>query len=410
MLIPIRKQTFSSTSTIKATFTTYNGVTVWDTSTYTTTVDADAVTVYVTTTQQPPPSSTPDQPSRSQLPASQSGDAQPPVSDPHPTVSAAGANSKTTAMSIDTSAALVELQSAVPMTAQTNPGAACFLQTSYKRCYTTPTWWTSLPSNAKSYFATINAANTAACTSCANSTSSGSGLSPGAKAGIGIGTVAGVAALGGLIALLLFKFGFIGGSSAAGAVAGGSQMAHAGGSSAAPTGYVGSSAANPGWSGMVGDPSGGGWSGVVGSGTGAAPPPPPPHHPIVPIPIIAGMRTRTESGGAQSPRDSSYAASQSQRVVPRRPVPESGAQSPVSLRSGVANPFESQAVYSGTLVGGRAAGELSGGERSARELPGAERSARELSGAERQVSELSEFSEERQTRMGSPSEFASRWS
>lgn len=398
-----------------ATFTTYNDVTVWDTSTYTTTVDADAVTVYVTTTQQPPSTVAPAAASStapgSQLPASQSGDVQPPVSGPHPTVSAVGANSKTTAMSIDTSAALAELQSAVPMTAQTNPSAACFLQTSYKRCYTTPTWWTSLPSDAKSYFAAINAANTAACTSCANSTSSGSVLSPGAKAGIGIGTVAGVAALGGLVALLLLKFGFIGGSSAAGTAAGGSQMAHTGGSSAAPTGNVGSSAANPGWSGMVGDPSGGGWSGVVGSGTGAAPPAPPLHHPIVPIPIIAGMRSRTESGGAQSPRDSSYAASaQSQRIVPRRPVPESGAQSPVSLRSGVTNPFESQAVYSGTLVGGRAAGELSGGERSVRELPGTERSARELSGVERQVSELSEFSEERQTGTGSPSEFASRWS
>lgn len=167
-------------------------------------------------------------------------------------------------------AALSELQSLVPVTAQQDSAAACFLLTSYSTCYTTPTWYTSLDSGAQSYFSSVNAANTAACTSCASSTSHSDHLSAGAKAGIGVGAAAGAVALIGIIFGILKCMGIIGSGAGAGSAAW-TGVAGAGAAGGAAAGAGAGNAAG-GWNGVSGDPSNGahGWNGVAGDPSSGA--------------------------------------------------------------------------------------------------------------------------------------------
>jgi hypothetical protein len=166
------------------------------------------------------------------------------------------------------------LQTAVPQSVQSDLAGACFLNTAYTT-YTTPYWYTVMPSNAQSYFSSVNAENTAACIA---PYGGGSGLSPGAKAGIGVGVAVGLAGLGGLVYLLI-KLGIIGSSSAA--AGGSSAAAVSGASSAAPP-------PPPTWNGITGPE----WSGVTGSG---AAPPAPNNVPIPPIIAAAAIRRSSDN-------------------------------------------------------------------------------------------------------------------
>lgn len=80
------------------------------------------------------------------------------------------------------------LRTLVPSSVQTDPSGACFLQTSV--CQATPSWWSSVPTDAKSYYSSAYSANIATCTSCPLGLSGtiikeqSSNLSTGAKAGI----------------------------------------------------------------------------------------------------------------------------------------------------------------------------------------------------------------------------------
>lgn len=183
--------------------------------------------------------------------------------------------------------ALSTLRNLVPSSVQTDPTGACFVQQAYSACYTTPTWWSTIPPDSQTYFSSANAANNAACTSCSKP-----GLTTGAKAGIGVGVGVGVAALAGL-AIFGIKAGLMGGilgGSAAKAASGGAasgSAAHA----AAPAGQAGqvqmSQAAmasqGTGWSGATGGGQAG-WSGA----TGGYPVPPPAHFPAGEVAGAAG--------------------------------------------------------------------------------------------------------------------------
>jgi hypothetical protein len=166
----------------------------------------------------------------------------------------------------------------VPTSDQTNAEAACFLDTSSKLAYTTPTWYTTLPPAAQSYFASVNT-NFAACTSvpaiAQPPNRSGSSLSPGAKAGAVVGSIASAAALVALVLWLLTKFGIIGSSTAAGTSA--AQIPQSS------------------WNGVVNP----GWNGVVGGGSAPPPPPAPTGH--APIIIGAVGRDRRESSQSLKP-------------------------------------------------------------------------------------------------------------
>ncbi|KAH5250559.1 hypothetical protein HBI71_162150 [Parastagonospora nodorum] len=153
---------------------------------------------------------------------------------------------------------------------------------------------------AQSYFASVNAQNTAACK--AISTPVSSGLSDGAKAGIGVGIPVALAVIGGIVYLLI-KAGIIGGATAAstsapawsGVVgAGGAGGASAAGNTAPAwsgvTGTGGGGSSAPAWSGVTGGESS--WNGVAGSAHA-----PPPAHPMSNIPpvLIAGALRRSSS-------------------------------------------------------------------------------------------------------------------
>ncbi|VUC36348.1 unnamed protein product [Clonostachys rosea] len=58
------------------------------------------------------------------------------------------------------------LQTAIPTSAQTDPEARCFLMSGHATQYTTPAWYTTLPSDLQSYYAsaTVEASATAQCT------------------------------------------------------------------------------------------------------------------------------------------------------------------------------------------------------------------------------------------------------
>jgi hypothetical protein len=188
-----------------------------------------------------------------------------------------------------------------------------------------------MPSPAQSYFASVNAQNTAACV--ANSNHGGSGLSTGAKAGIGVGVSVAAVALVGLLAFVLMKAGVIGGGAAAASTPAWSGVAGGGGGAAsAPvmSGMAGGGAAaasTPAWGGAVGAGAVGGaiagasapassaatgtgsgahpapgWNGVTGgeqgwngvTGYGAPPSGPPGTHGIPPV-LAAGIVRRSIS-------------------------------------------------------------------------------------------------------------------
>lgn len=97
------------------------------------------------------------------------------------------------------------LATAIPASARTESSDACFVNTPYSY-YSTPTWYSTLPTQAQSYYSSVNQGNTAACTlspagaaALAGAHSTHHGLSGGAIAGIVIGAI--VAAL--LLLLLL---------------------------------------------------------------------------------------------------------------------------------------------------------------------------------------------------------------
>jgi hypothetical protein len=153
---------------------------------------------------------------------------------------------------------------------------------------------------AQSYFASVNDQNTAACEAASATVSSG--LSDGAKAGIGVGIPLALAVIGGIVYLLI-KVGIIGGATAASTSApawsGVVGVGAAGGASAA-----GNTA--PAWSGITGSGSGGAlaptWSGVIGgesswNGVAESAHAPPPAHPMSNIPpaLIAGAVRRSSS-------------------------------------------------------------------------------------------------------------------
>ncbi|KAF2028835.1 hypothetical protein EK21DRAFT_90348 [Setomelanomma holmii] len=139
-----------------------------------------------------------------------------------------------------------------------------------------------MPSPAQSYFASVNAQNTGACS--VTSSSDGNGLSDGAKAGIGVGVPAAIALVG-AIAFLLFKTGIIGAGAAASASA----------SAPAFSGATGTGAHAPGWSGVTGTESA--CNGVAGSHAMSAAPPMGGAPPIV----IAGV-VRTSSSSERNQR------------------------------------------------------------------------------------------------------------
>lgn len=299
-----------------------------------------------------------------------------------------GKSAATTALTAPLSTSLLSiLQTAIPVTAQTDPLAACFLVSAHSTQFTTPDWYTSLPSNAASYFSSLNA-GAAATVSCApsNTSSTGPSLSPGAKGGIGVGAATGAGIVVTAIVLALMKAGLLtgigggiaasaGGGAMSGAAAGGGMSAAGGGMSAAGGGMStvgggGMSAAGggggmggavSGGGGMGGGASGGmastsattapaawngvagsgaaGWNGLVGTGAGAAAA----NHAAVPIvPPVAGsyqQRDQNENrygqGNSVRPVLQPLRSNSSQHSIPRKNVASSSVRettvSPVSL-------------------------------------------------------------------------------
>lgn len=184
-------------------------------------------------------------------------------------------SSTTTTTNLPNTASLLsDLQSGVPTTAQADPAAACFLNTSYTAFYSTPAWYTALPVSAQSYFSSLNAGNVTACTASPLPGTQNSGLSPGAEGGIAVGAIAGAALVGLLLWFLIAKC-----------------MASSSSETAASgwNGVVGSAPPPAGWNGVVGSHPGG-WDGIVGS-------PPPAHYgqtPFIPILGAAVPRRRSE--------------------------------------------------------------------------------------------------------------------
>jgi hypothetical protein len=116
------------------------------------------------------------------------------------------------------------VETAIPQSAQRDPSAACFLIRSYAPYYSTPSWYMALPTAAQSYLLSVNAENTAACSSLGavtgaafgfipttaadagttTSSNNSGGLGSGAKIGIVAGTVVtGAAIFGALLYWLL---------------------------------------------------------------------------------------------------------------------------------------------------------------------------------------------------------------
>ena len=128
-----------------------------------------------------------------------------------------------------------------------------------------------------------------------SSPSGGSGLSDGAKAGIGVGVPVAIAAIG-AVAYLLFKTGIVGTGAAA---SGPAWSGVAGGGAPAP-------APAPAWSGVTGGESA--WNGVTGGEhawngvTGSGPPPAvPPTYDAAPIFIVGAVRKNSSSDDSRIP-------------------------------------------------------------------------------------------------------------
>ena len=110
----------------------------------------------------PTPSPTPGGLSPSPTPSPTPGSPSP---SPSPTTSPVASNPTPT----PTPDPLSELNAGVPPSAKADPAAACFLSTQFSCYYTTPAWYTSLPSDAQSYYSSTNsvADHSAFCTSTA---------------------------------------------------------------------------------------------------------------------------------------------------------------------------------------------------------------------------------------------------
>ncbi|KAH8724054.1 hypothetical protein GQ44DRAFT_802109 [Phaeosphaeriaceae sp. PMI808] len=104
-----------------------------------------------------------------------------------------------------TSVVVATSVNAVPSGIQSDPTRACFLNAAFTS-YTTPIWFTVMPSPAQSSFASANAQNTGACVP--NSPARG-GLSTGAKVGIGIGVPTAIIFLAVLVFLLMKRGGYL---------------------------------------------------------------------------------------------------------------------------------------------------------------------------------------------------------
>ncbi|CAG9949160.1 unnamed protein product [Clonostachys rosea f. rosea IK726] len=100
------------------------------------------------------------------------------------------------------------IRTAIPTSAQTEPTAPCFLTATGDSVYTTPDWYTALPSELQSYYSSVNvgASLSSYCTAAPTSPGGshgtpGSSLSKGGKVGVAVGAVAIAVALGVLIFL-----------------------------------------------------------------------------------------------------------------------------------------------------------------------------------------------------------------
>ncbi|PMD31605.1 hypothetical protein L207DRAFT_572798 [Hyaloscypha variabilis F] len=192
---------------------------------------------------------------------------------------------------------LSELNAGVPPSAKADLAAACFLSTQFSCYYTTPAWYTSLPSDAQSYYSSTNsvADHSAFCTSTAiinpqcNSTSPHASLSPGAKGGIGVGK--------GAPAFKPF-------------LTGPPPPPTLPYTSPPTTTQVPTIGPNATTGPTTGPNTTSGWAGV--SGPGAIPPPPLPHH-GVPVPFIVGAYRR------QGDRDQN-------RTIPRKAIASASSQ------------------------------------------------------------------------------------
>lgn len=178
---------------------------------------------------------------------------------------------------VNTSAILVILQTGIPVSAQYNAAAACFLNNSYTSFYSTPSWYTALPASAQSYFSSINSGNTIACTAEKGSGSGSSKLSAGAKAGIAIGAIVAAAVIGLLIWLTGTKAGLFGASKPA---------------APAPTEWDGvSPAGQVSWNGLSGQSVGSG-QGVAEMGTSS------PSHGYI-VPVVGAARHEKDGNQAE---------------------------------------------------------------------------------------------------------------
>ncbi|CAI6021444.1 unnamed protein product [Clonostachys chloroleuca] len=100
------------------------------------------------------------------------------------------------------------IRTAIPTSAQTEPTAPCFLTVTGDSVYTTPDWYTALPSELQNYYSSVNAGASLSsyCTEAPTSPGGshgtpGSSLSKGGKVGVAVGAVAIAVALGVLIFL-----------------------------------------------------------------------------------------------------------------------------------------------------------------------------------------------------------------
>jgi hypothetical protein len=235
---------------------------------------------------------------------------------------------------------LSELNAGVPPSAKANPAAACFLSTQFSCYYTTPAWYTSLPSDAQSYYSSTNsvADHSAFCTSTAiinpqcNGTSPHASLSPGAKGGIGVGVVAGVVGIVGLIICIMKVCLGKGAPAFKPFLTGPPPPPTLPYTSPPTTTQVPTIGPNATTGPTTGPNTTSGWAGV--SGPGAVPPAPPPHH-GVPVPFIVGAYRRQgdRDRNRTIPRKAIASASSEESPSPSHPSMSEAGGGPISEMS-----------------------------------------------------------------------------
>ena len=213
---------------------------------------------------------------------------------------------------------LVVLQTAVPTSAQLEPDAACFLQSQYAPYYSTPSWYTSLPTAAQSYYSSVNmaAASTMSsfCTKGNHTGGEGGRPPPRVIAGAVIGPIGALAAIGAL-GYLATKAGILKNPFGPRPASQPPPPAPVNNGGAAPVNNAAPLHQSNTWSGI----SGNGWSGV--SGDGAQPPPQmTQQNPIPPI-LVGGHHRRSSDEQARLyPTTRNISDGSLMNNIPRRPV------------------------------------------------------------------------------------------